>query len=206
LHTDKDERQMLDKREKQLIECQHQLITRNTELALALDHIAKDDAEIEWLNAELEKLQSAKGERLPDICGTCRGALPEAARNCDSGEACPHQAPLPTVESHAAPQANSDESVAGGGAPSSPAGAAPMKAQSAIRPIDVLEAAAHKVEKIGHDYMHEHGSYDPSTNVWEIHHRHAERIEALDDAVAAIRELQSQYVVGESRWLKVSSE
>ncbi len=58
------------------------------------------------------------------------------------------------------------------------------------RRIDVLEEAARAVEKIGHDHMHEHGSYDSSTNSWDIHHKHADRLEALDDAVDAIRKLQ----------------
>jgi hypothetical protein len=62
------------------------------------------------------------------------------------------------------------------------------------RRIDVLEEAARVVEKIGHDYMQEHGSYDASTNAWEIHHRHADRIEALDDAVDAIRKMQGTVV------------
>jgi hypothetical protein len=52
---------------------------------------------------------------------------------------------------------------------------------------DAYEDAARQVEKIAEDYTHEHGSYDPSTNAWELHHRHAERIEALDDAVETIR-------------------
>lgn len=57
---------------------------------------------------------------------------------------------------------------------------------------DAYEDAARLIEKLAEDYTHEHGSYDPSTNAWELHHRHAERIEALDDAVAAIRERKAK--------------
>lgn len=51
--------------------------------------------------------------------------------------------------------------------------------------------AAALVEKMAHDYMHEHGSYDPSTNSWEIP-KHADRIEALEDAVEAIRKRKAE--------------
>ncbi len=49
------------------------------------------------------------------------------------------------------------------------------------------ERCAKDVEKIGHDLMAEHGSYDAATNVWEVPARYADYIEALDDAVEAIR-------------------
>jgi hypothetical protein len=57
---------------------------------------------------------------------------------------------------------------------------------------DAYEDAAQRVEKLAEDYTHEHGSYDPSTNAWELHHRHGDRIEAWDDAVEAIRKRKAE--------------
>lgn len=57
---------------------------------------------------------------------------------------------------------------------------------------DAYEDAARRVEKLAEDYTLEHGSYDPSTNAWELHHRHGDRIEAWDDAVAVIRERKAK--------------
>ena len=57
---------------------------------------------------------------------------------------------------------------------------------------DAYADAVSLVEKIAEDYTHEHGSYDSSTNAWELHHRHAEYIEALDDAVEAIRKRKAE--------------
>lgn len=58
--------------------------------------------------------------------------------------------------------------------------------------LDAYEDAARSVEKLAEDYTHEHGSYDGSTNAWELHHRHAEYIEALDAAVEAIRKRKAE--------------
>ena len=57
---------------------------------------------------------------------------------------------------------------------------------------DAYEDAARIVETLAEDYTHEHGSYDPSTNAWELHHRHMEKIEAWDDAVQAIRKRKAE--------------
>jgi hypothetical protein len=57
---------------------------------------------------------------------------------------------------------------------------------------DAYEDAARRVEKLSEDYHHEHGSYDESTNAWEIGHRHGDRIEAWDDAVEAIRKRKAE--------------
>lgn len=72
------------------------------------------------------------------------------------------------------------------------AGAARSWVESEKAKADAYEDAARRVEKIAEDYTHEHGSYDDSTNAWELHHRHAEYIEALDAAVEAIRKRKAE--------------
>lgn len=57
---------------------------------------------------------------------------------------------------------------------------------------DAYEDAIGRVEKLAEDYTHEHGSYDSSTNAWELHHRHGDRIEAWDDAVDALRKRKAE--------------
>lgn len=57
---------------------------------------------------------------------------------------------------------------------------------------DAYEDAARLVEKLAEDYTHEHGSYDGSTNAWELGHRHMEKIEGWDDAVEAIRKRKAE--------------
>lgn len=57
---------------------------------------------------------------------------------------------------------------------------------------DAYADAVRVVEKIAEDYTHEHGSYDGSTNAWELNHRHMEKIEAWDDAVEALRKRKAE--------------
>lgn len=57
---------------------------------------------------------------------------------------------------------------------------------------DSYEDAARVVERLAEEYTHEHGSYDGSTNAWELGHRHMEKIEGWDDAIAAIRKRKGE--------------
>jgi ribonuclease HI len=58
--------------------------------------------------------------------------------------------------------------------------------------VDAYADAVRVVEKIAEDYIHEHGSYDGSTNAWDLNHRHMEKIEAWDDAVEALRKRKAE--------------
>ena len=57
---------------------------------------------------------------------------------------------------------------------------------------DAYEDAARRVEKLAEEYTQEHGSLDQTTNAYELHHRHGDRIEAWDDAVEAIRKRKGE--------------